>query len=758
MMEQVEELIVTEDYAEAILNLERLFDQGADRIVEVGRVQQASGLKVRRYISLRDWTQNRLSRLLRAHADSRHQYNRKVAEVSRAAWTEALQSKDLAFVRQTADRFRATPFGPKLNLLWSDLCLERGWSLAAIEAAQRACGDLRAPLDADEVHSDTLGWPLIWHKLSRGVDHDTYSVALYRRLTEATGEHGQDRVESLLQSMRRVVMAASIDPDAVDRSAILAWAELVSRVIDQEDRLSEQQKQQWQQLLEQARAWSAPPPDESHWETFAGNNARDPDSTASYHPTRRPTWSQALERYTATNDRTAASRPRVGETERGLLPYHPVVAEGKVFIHELTRIVAYDLQTGRPWPDIQPPLPLFDSRIAAAAFIPRGYPLVGSPRASLAYQDHCLYARMGGPVTGWANQEGAADGGSLSYLVGLDVRRQGSLLRGFPIRLQPPDFAGGEFEGAPLVWGDRLLVAIVDRDNVGLRRSVAAFNRFSGQLIWKSAAVAAGTVKGSDRANLISHQLLSTAGGRVFYNTNLGTIACLDPLTGATQWLTCYNRVDSAHSVYPQPDRFRYRDLTPCLVSGGLVYCAPQDCPEIFALDATTGDLVWSTDKAQVADTNQLLGVHGDCLIASGDRLVWMNRLTGQVLAAFPGATTPGVVHALPSPRGLGRGVVSGGHVYWPSAGEIFVFPAEIAEVDRRAGAYPLVPPIEERIPLGIRGQEGGNLAAVGRWLLYTGPSRILAFEEPLDSDLDTISWSPAQPSWLPAQPSSAAR
>lgn len=208
--------------------------------------------------------------------------------------------------------------------------------------------------------------------------------------------------------------------------------------------------------------------------------------------------------------------------------------------------------------------------------------MVGMPRCTVAIYDNCLYARLGSPVAAWASGQAAPDGGSLSYVVGLDLQRQGSLLRGFPLRLSQFDFAGAVPVGCPLIIGDSLFVAVVKRDNVGLRRSVAAFDRFSGELIWKSAVLASGVVEGSDGANLLSSQLLSAAGGRLFYNTNLGSIVCLDPLTGQIEWLTRYRRAGKEMQAYPQPDRYRYRDLNPCLIHSGLVLCAPQDCPEVF--------------------------------------------------------------------------------------------------------------------------------------------------------------------------------
>ncbi|RMF39114.1 MAG: hypothetical protein D6753_14475, partial [Planctomycetota bacterium] len=350
-----------------------------------------------------------------------------------------------------------------------------------------------------------------------------------------------------------------------------------------------------------------------------------------------------------------------------------------------------------------------------------------------------LYARMGSPVTGWANFESAVDGGSLGYLVGLDLSREGLLLPGFPLRLLPPTFEHAEFEGAPVVWENLIVAAILERDNVGVRRGVAAFNRWTGDLVWYTGPLASGSVDGIERANYISHQLVSSAGGRLFYNTNLGHVVCLDPADGRVIWQTRYRRESLQGRTYPRPDRFRYRTVTPCLVSGGLVYCAPQDAPEVFALDATNGALVWSSDAGGTEDAIHLVGIAGENLVCGGDHVVWLDRGSGRMIARFPGANTPGMVHALPDPRGLGRGLVVGDQVYWPVAGEVLVLqpddpspevaPSSTGDDSQVQLTVPKPVRIAARYPLGSRGAEGGNLVPAGEYLIYASPRRIMAFE-----------------------------
>ncbi len=208
----------------------------------------------------------------------------------------------------------------------------------------------------------------------------------------------------------------------------------------------------FQERLGKARSWQPlKAPDANEWNTYSGSVTRNRATLSRFDPDGWPTWNQQLERYSGSSDRVAASKPRVSESENGLLSYHPVVHRGRVYVNELNRITAYDLENGSAWPSTKPPLPLFDSHIAPAALLPLGYPLVGAPRGTLTVHDDCLYARMGSPVTGWANGEKAGDGGSIGYIIGLDLQRQGSLMRGFPLHLSQFDFGGSEPEGCPLV-------------------------------------------------------------------------------------------------------------------------------------------------------------------------------------------------------------------------------------------------------------------------------------------------------------------
>ncbi len=758
LVEQVEELSKAGQTVEAITTLEKLFEQSEGRLIEAEDIQRASTQMTQRYIPIRQWAKARLFKLLTENVANRQNYLKDHDDAAAAALVEIASTKDLSRARQAAERYALTTSGNDLQLLLVDLYLERGWGLAATQTIQRLLPCMRFEITSRKANeasippaNGSLAWPVVMEQWNEEERRRAMREWHSRLLAEAWQSNAPEKlaVDLLKRSIDAHALGVSAGNQAgrgtsdisasaggisagglnVGDVSAPGWSDLSLWTLAMADTLPPESRKQVQDRLELTRQWTLKAEKaqvttlREQWSTFAGTADRNAQSRTRLDPGGWPTWNQNLERFNGSSDRIAASKPRVSESEVGLLSYHPAVYQGRVYVNELNRVTAYDLQTGAEWPEIKPPLPLFDSHIAPAAFLPLGYPMVGVARGTVSIYEDCLYARMGAPVTGWANGEKAGDGGSISYIVGIDLQRQGSLLKGFPLHLSQFDFGGSEPEGCPLVSGDKLFVTVAKRDNVGLRRSVAAFDRFGGQLIWKSPPLATGTVDGSDRANLLSHQLLTMHGGRLFYNTNLGAIACLDPVNGQIEWLVRYRRHDKEKQAYPRADRFRYRDLNPCVIDDGLVFCSPQDCPEVFALDAITGDLVWSTDDSSTADAIQMLGVTQDHLIVSGDRLQWLDRRTGRVEARFPAAGDGGTLNALPSPRGLGRGLISAGEVYWPTSNEILVFSTMLK--DRKSVE---APPMRRRIRMDTRGSEGGNLVAVDGWLIVATPSRLMAF------------------------------
>ena len=78
-----------------------------------------------------------------------------------------------------------------------------------------------------------------------------------------------------------------------------------------------------------------------------------------------------------------------------------------------------------------------------------------------------------------------------------------------------------------------------------------------------------------------------------------------------------------------------YRDLNPCIYCRGNLFIAPTDSPDIFSLDAATGQLLW--ECRHFPETIHLLGVGGNNLIASGKQICWLDIDSGKVEGCMAG-------------------------------------------------------------------------------------------------------------------------
>ncbi|MFO0939342.1 MAG: PQQ-binding-like beta-propeller repeat protein [Pirellulales bacterium] len=204
-------------------------------------------------------------------------------------------------------------------------------------------------------------------------------------------------------------------------------------------------------------------------------------------------------------------------------------------------------------------------------------------------------------------------------------------------------------------------------------------------------------------------------------------MSCVDAANGETIWLSRYQRVHRVQAEYPRPNRFRYRDGNTAIVHQGLVICLPQDCPEMFALDAFTGELVWSTNESEVADCTYVVGTSGGSLILGGDRVVWLASRNGQVVSHFPAPSTPGTIHALPQPRALGRIALAGNQVMMTTSDRVYLFAADQAEF-KASTNLPTQPKILEQLSTRHCGGEGGIWTLNSQTLVIATPGRLICF------------------------------
>jgi outer membrane protein assembly factor BamB len=390
---------------------------------------------------------------------------------------------------------------------------------------------------------------------------------------------------------------------------------------------------------------------------------------------------------------------RVAEDARDPLASFPVVAGGRVFVNRQNReILALDLPTGRPaWGQPSPVIfrDELPSEAAAALYPAEG---LGVPRYSLTVARDRLYAKMGSAVTS-RPREGSSAGGD-GYLICLDLAAQGRLLWK---TLPPPGWA---FEGAPLADPSNVYVAM-RRSEVQPQSYVACFDAEGGQLRWRQFVCGADT---PSRGSIpeITYNLLTLHRDTLYVNTNLGGVAALNTRDGQLQWLAVYPRALKGDLGKPGP--FTCRDLTPCLYDRGTLLVAPADSRFLLAIDAATGQILWQSGP-EVEGVVHLLGVSGENLIASGDRIYWIRLKApdqGRVTHVWPdGDEKPG----------YGRGILAGDCVWWPTREKIYQFDQASGRLKK---AFDLVP----------RGITGGNLLVAGGRMLIATPQELVALGE----------------------------
>ena len=424
-----------------------------------------------------------------------------------------------------------------------------------------------------------------------------------------------------------------------------------------------------EKLLTSAREWRAAPA-QRDWPTFAGSQTRSVD-TAPCGAVLVPLWERAvalsppsLNRRVIISDRDRAAPSRVKESDRPLSCY-PAALGGLILVQDSAGIRAINVANGTPAISAEG---LIYRNESAAEEQQQGAlpPMVtaavayGYPRLTLNIVDHKAFARVGEFPTSHAAARGRGD--SNHYVVGLDLRREGLLT----VRLRPDD-ASWAFDGTPVCDGRRLFVAL--RNNGATPgAAVACYDVTTSTELWRTSVGSADT-PGGGIGNEVTHNLLTLAGDRVYFNTNLGLVAALDTNTGEILWLTKYARMTGKPFTpgYSMPRHFD-RDPSPCVYHDGLVVVAPADTPNIFALDAETGKIAWISHE--LADVTHVLGATGQKLIVSGNRLAAVDLATGKIAWTRPESETAGV-------RGVGRGLIAENEVFWPTHSEIFAFNAE---------------------------------------------------------------------------------
>jgi outer membrane protein assembly factor BamB len=617
--------------------------------------------------------------------------------------------------------------------------------------------------------NSSSGDDAVWRKGSLAFEQGRYAVARqYWQLLVAPARSAQNDNQEPAESPFLTYPDSSFDAEVVHARLILCTifegdGERAERELaafrklhpDAEGTLAGQTGRLTEILastLKESRGWwlGRSVPDEVL--TFAGQPGRNPIPASEHSPGRR-LWSRRLPQI-----RFRGPAPPAIRGSKRLLSYFPVVHRDTVYLCSSHSIFALDLATGGSptWPlesgreesggeatSAPSPETPDDGKTEDANEQPAGldgeprfvipdadqestriftnstedaYRIIRNPvgiaRYTMTVADGRLYARMGPPISRRSQHEGSA----ISEIVGLDIESgQGLLVFRVTSDVLDPDASSPEatawsFEGTPVVEDGRVYVS-ARRGTPEDEISVACFDAASSQLLWQQ-RVCSNLSAGFDRSSLLDHRLLTLGDGRLFLATGTGAIASLDAATGRILWIVTY---ESDASV-GQPGRLSNNvnhptrnGLLPCVYHRGIVFAATADSNRLFALDATTGQLVWQVRNKPEDRVRHLLGVVQGRLIVSGNHLAAFDIFTGETAWKL----------SLPNPDAWthGRGVVTADSVYWPLR-------TEIARVSIRSGR------VQRRFQLTRSdGLEGGNLLITGGRMLIATHNQICALK-----------------------------
>jgi hypothetical protein len=691
-LEQVRALVADRKWDEAVETLRDVAAMDADRLVAVNDSA---------FLPLPAYCQLELSRL---PAEALTAYRKRVDATAEKWYRDGVAARDAGLLHRVIDETFCSSWGDDALMALGELALERADYTGARRAWLAISPQLRDPLgrpewvalaDVDlsrhwsEVASRWQDRPAAPDWLAYPDTNIDLADVRARLILVSIREGDFDRAKLEFEVFRR------LHPQAVGR---LAGEE--GPYLPALDR-----------LLKSARDWPVAPRD-NNWPTFAGSPSRNANAPA-LGRVDFAAWSEPV-KLPSVEDRKLAVvvlrpggnvRPMaVRETEK-VLAHYPLVVDGHAFYSDARQIRAIDLATGKP--AITASGILYQLEAAPAEVPPENFGIqvrlgadgvlggsVSAPRYTMTYADGVLYARVGEDSTGSGQPQSERRD---ERLVGVDLRREGLLL--FEVK---PDDGSWSFDGAPVCEGGKVYVAMRHSD-VKPQLFVACFDAATGRRLWRTSIAAADT-PGSGRGDEITHNLLTLVGDRVFINSNLGVVAAVSTDEGRIAWLRRYDRMAGSLRE-PLPLCFD-RDPSPSVYDHGTLFVAPSDAPSVFALDADTGQTLWTTD--QLADTVNLLGVVDGNLIASGNRLAAVDGRTGRVQFVWPESETAGI-------RGFGRGMIAGSEVFWPSRDKIYVVDAKTGQQTRKP------------IDMIAYTKCGANLLAADGYLLLASHDELMA-------------------------------
>ncbi|TWT87275.1 outer membrane biogenesis protein BamB [Pseudobythopirellula maris] len=621
-------------------------------------------------------------------------YRQRVDATARDWLEEGLARRDEALLRRVADELRASSHAGRALLALGEVALERG-DVAAARRAWRSC---------DRRLSGPFGRPL--DVALAGIDLDEHGPLVDQTLAEPSlvpglvvCPEGATPIGDLLARMAVASLrAGKIDAARLEADLLERWAP------DAAGRLAGRDGLYVDALREMISAVGERPSADEPIAPLAGWQWDKPIDVASDEP-------QALDKI---NPQLAA-RLRA-RRQLGLLANLMDEVEGPrvapqtmdsllLYSHE-GELRAADLATGAPASTqdgllYQDGLDLNDpaARRPAAVrvlngqirLMPGGRVVVGPQRflsgrtnaAGAAPDDKPITASHGVWYATVRSKRAATSPGGRALrekILGLDLRSEAKPV----FDLEPPD-ESSTFVGSPACDAQRVY-AVLAEDELRPRLSVLCALRATGRVLWRT-PIGGGQPIASQSAADTVRPGLTLAGDSLYVATNLGAVVAIDRTSGRVRWLSLYDRLPAGDAQTSSEASSR----AACVVDADRLFVLPSDSPSLLAFDAPSGARLWSAPQDD--PEGELLGVDRGVLVTSGRRVRGHDALTGARRYAWPESDHAGL-------RGMGRGCLAGGEVFWPTRDALYT-------LDARTGGLARQP-----VDLTPLGGEGANVSA----------------------------------------------
>jgi len=722
-LERVRAFLKDAQWDEAIETLRRLMEDKGDKLVAISDLTGTESHGYHRFVSLREFGHIWLAAMATTHPLALQIYRQQVDPLAERWFRDGVKHQDERRLQKVVDHAVMSRYGDDALLALGEMVLEKGDFVTARRCWERLSPRLRSPNDLP------LGWEVDlsdvrqrWKEISAWLNHRPHSIQGFAYPdTDIDLKIVRARlvlVSILEGSFRR----AEIELELLQQLSPQARGILAGR----EGRLVEILTA----ILRESRTWELPSAT-GDWPTLAGSPQRNSQALRQVDVVPHPVWSVTLHNHSS---KASQYRPtwkqHVAEDIKQPLSFHPIVSGRMLLIQDAHFCRALNRFTGQPaFPSDQNTLKdekfgAIDARQQEAAEPGnRSHRPLGVPRYTGTVYNDYLFTRSGSPLTTVRSEVTPLD--RRSQLDGWDLRRDGSRLAGFPIQ---PDGNSWEFEGTPISNGRQLFV-IMRRRDVRPQAHVACFDLPTGRLVWRRLICSAETESGG-QADEITSSLLTMDHDTIYCNTNLGAVCAIDVPTGNLRWVTHYPR--TRRTSLGSSEVIAGRDLNPGVLHGGMLLVHPSDAVSLFALEAATGKIIWENRLFTETphEPSHLLGVGtAGNLIASGNRLWWIDVDSGKVLAVFPPHQSLEPGNGKMQPRGYGRGLLVDRVIYWPTRQEIFVFDQAV-RLGKPAAGPRRYPSIFLKDPSHNTSLTGGNLLLVGKYLYIATSEALYAFNE----------------------------